>query len=45
MDGLIITEEGWPNGLRCMDCNEALAEGAPYSNPTSGIHQRTMRRQ
>lgn len=37
MDGLIVNKEEWPYGVRCIDCNSALAEGAPYSKRLVGF--------
>jgi hypothetical protein len=37
MDQLIITQEDWPHGLRCMDCEAELDEGTAYSKRLVGI--------
>lgn len=37
MDDLIVTAEAWPYGLRCMDCDVAMEEGAPYSKRLVGV--------
>jgi hypothetical protein len=31
MAELIVTEEDWPHGLRCLDCNAELGAGTTYS--------------
>jgi hypothetical protein len=37
MDDLVVTEEAWPYGLRCLDCNTKLGEGTAYSKRLVGI--------
>jgi hypothetical protein len=37
MDELVVTEERWPYGLRCMDCNAQLTEGTAYSKRLVGV--------
>lgn len=34
---LIVSEEAWPHGLRCMDCDARMEEGAAYSKRLVGI--------
>ena len=31
VEQLIVSEEAWPHGLRCMDCDARMEEGAAYS--------------
>jgi hypothetical protein len=37
MDELVVTEEAWPYGLRCMDCNTKMKDGTAYSKRLVGI--------
>jgi hypothetical protein len=37
VDELVVTEEAWPYGLRCMDCNMNMQEGTAYSKRLVGI--------
>jgi hypothetical protein len=37
VDELVVTEEAWPYGLRCMDCNMNMGEGTAYSKRLVGI--------
>lgn len=37
MQELIVTEEDWPHGLRCLDCDSELSVGAAYSKRLVGI--------
>jgi hypothetical protein len=37
MEDLIVTEEAWPYGLRCMDCDVKMNEGTAYSKRLVGI--------
>ena len=32
-----VTAEDWPFGLRCMDCDDPLEIGAPYSERLVGF--------
>jgi hypothetical protein len=37
MDELVVTEEAWPYGVRCLDCNTKMGEGTAYSKRLVGI--------
>ena len=37
MDELLVIEEAWPYGLRCMDCGTRMEEGTAYSKRLVGI--------
>jgi hypothetical protein len=37
MDELIVSEDGWPYGLRCMDCGTSMKEGTAYSKRLVGV--------
>jgi hypothetical protein len=37
---LVVNEEAWPYGLRCMDCNAKMEEGTAYSKRLVGITRR-----
>jgi hypothetical protein len=32
LETLIVTPEGFPHGLRCMDCNEVIPNGDAYAH-------------
>lgn len=36
-DAMIVTLEGFPDGLRCADCDEELVQGERYSVRIEGM--------
>lgn len=37
MSDLVVTQEEWPYGLRCVDCDQRLDEGTVYSKRLIGL--------
>jgi hypothetical protein len=37
LDELIVTEEAWPYGLRCLECSARMEKGQAYSKRLVGI--------
>lgn len=37
MNEMTVTREGFPHGLRCIDCHERIPEGANYSQRLEGV--------